>query len=92
MYLLHFCLCPQMLMSFVLEEDILSYTGCRRTSISFLYGVAECYILIAMVHNHYVVVGKPLIYNVLLSPWICSLLVFGTYVMGRWGPLAHTLW
>ncbi|XP_007950315.1 olfactory receptor 8B3-like [Orycteropus afer afer] len=83
---------PKMLMNFVLEKNIISYTGCLTQLYFFCFFViAECCILTAMAYDHYVAICKPLLYNVILSPRIYSLFVFGSYVMGCWGSLAHIL-
>ncbi|XP_062054411.1 olfactory receptor 8B3-like [Lepus europaeus] len=83
---------PKMLMNFVLEKNTISYTGCPTQLYFFCFFViAECYVLTAMAYDRYVAICKPLLYNVILSPRICSLFVFGAYVMGCWGSLAHTL-
>ncbi|XP_008839167.1 olfactory receptor 147-like [Nannospalax galili] len=83
---------PKMLINFVVEKNTISYTG-HLTQLYFFcfFIIAECYILTAMAYNCYVAICKPLIYNVILSPWICAMFVFGAYVMGCWASLAHTL-
>ncbi|KAK7806403.1 hypothetical protein U0070_014717, partial [Myodes glareolus] len=52
---------------------------------------AECYVVTAIVYDHYVAICKPLLYAILVSPGICFLLMFGFYVMGfANATLAHT--
>ncbi|XP_021482477.1 olfactory receptor 8B3-like [Meriones unguiculatus] len=83
---------PKMLINFVVEENTISYTGCLAQLYFFCFFViTECYILTAMAYDRYVAICKPLLYNVTLSPQICAGFVFGAYVMGCWGSLAHTL-
>ncbi|KAM6172530.1 olfactory receptor 8B3-like [Erethizon dorsatum] len=83
---------PKMLMNFVLEKNTISYTGCLTQLYFFCFFViTECYTLMAMAYDRYVAICKPLLYNVISSPRICTLFVFGAYVMGCWGSLAHTL-
>ncbi|XP_076780838.1 olfactory receptor 8B3-like [Arvicanthis niloticus] len=83
---------PKMLINFVVEKNTISYTGCLTQLYFFCFFViTECYILTAMAYDRYVAICKPLLYNVILSPRICAGLMFGAYVMGCWGSLAHTL-
>ncbi|XP_063122017.1 olfactory receptor Olr1266 isoform X1 [Rattus norvegicus] len=83
---------PKMLINFVVEKNTISYTGCLTQLYFFCFFViTECYILTAMAYDRYVAICKPLLYNVILSPRICALFMFGAYVMGFWGSLAHTL-
>ncbi|XP_021484445.1 olfactory receptor 143-like isoform X1 [Meriones unguiculatus] len=82
---------PRMLMGFVSESNIISYTGCMTQLFFFCFFVnSECYVLTAMAYDRYVAICKPLIYAVLLSPRTCSLLMFGSYLMGFASAMAHT--
>ncbi|XP_032765897.1 olfactory receptor 147-like [Rattus rattus] len=83
---------PKMLINFVVEKNTISYTGCLTQLYFFCFFViTECYILTAMAYDRYVAICKPLLYNVILSPRICALFMFGAYVMGFWGSLTHTI-
>ncbi|XP_053451293.1 olfactory receptor 143-like [Nycticebus coucang] len=86
-----FVFTPKMLMSFISERNIISYTGCMTQLFFFCFFVnSECYMLTAMAYDRYVAICKPLLYKVTMSPQTCSLLMFGSYVMGLAGAMVHT--
>ncbi|CAH6861729.1 olfactory receptor 143 [Phodopus roborovskii] len=81
---------PKMLMGFVSEKSIISYTGCMTQLFFFCFFVnSECYVLTAMVYDRYVAICKPLMYAIFMSPRMCSLLMFGSYLMGFSSAMAH---
>uniref|UniRef100_A0A8I5ZL05 Olfactory receptor n=2 Tax=Rattus norvegicus TaxID=10116 RepID=A0A8I5ZL05_RAT len=82
---------PTMLRSFISEENTISYDGCMSQLFFFCFFVnSECYVLTAMAYDRYVAICHPLQYITVMSPMICCLLVFGSYLMGFAGALAHT--
>ncbi|XP_057624166.1 olfactory receptor 143-like [Chionomys nivalis] len=82
---------PKMLMGFVSEKNIISYTGCMTQLFFFGFFVnSECYVLTAMAYDRYVAICKPLMYAILMSPRMCFLLMFGSYLMGLASAMAHT--
>ncbi|CAD7690135.1 unnamed protein product [Nyctereutes procyonoides] len=82
---------PKMLMNFVSEKNIISFTECMTQLFFFCFFVhSECYVLTAMAYDHYVAICQPLVYTVTISPQVCSLLMFGSYVMGFAGATVHT--
>ncbi|XP_060233224.1 olfactory receptor 143 [Meriones unguiculatus] len=82
---------PKMLMSFVLEKNTISFGGCMAQLFFFIFFVnSESYVLTAMAYDRYVAICKPLLYKVVMSPKICCLLVFCSYLMGFASALAHT--
>ncbi|XP_005069301.1 olfactory receptor 143-like [Mesocricetus auratus] len=81
---------PKMLMGFISEKSI-SYTGCMTQLFFFcFFGNSECYVLTAMAYDRYVAICKPLMYTILMSPKICSLLMLASYLMGFASAVAHT--
>ncbi|KAM9221629.1 olfactory receptor 8C8-like [Dugong dugon] len=84
-------LTSKMLMSFTSEKNIISFAGCMTQLFFFCFFVhSECYVLTAMAYDRYVAICKPLLYTVTMSPKVCFLLMFGSYVMGFAGAIAHT--
>ncbi|XP_078289020.1 olfactory receptor 8B4 isoform X1 [Panthera onca] len=81
---------PKMLNDF-LSENVISYVGCMTQLFFFCFFVnSECYVLVSMAYDRYVAICKPLLYTVTMSPQVCSLLMFGSYVIGFAGAMAHT--
>lgn len=81
---------PKMLMNFILE-NIISYMGCMTQLYFFFYffAVSECYLLTSMSYDCYVAICNPLLYNVAMSPNICSYLMFGSYLMAFSDAIIH---
>lgn len=81
---------PKMLNDLV-AENIISYEGCMTQLFFFCFFVnSECYVLVSMAYDRYVAICNPLLYMVTMSPQVCSLLMFGSYVVGFAGAMAHT--
>ncbi|XP_003253365.1 olfactory receptor 143-like [Nomascus leucogenys] len=86
-----FVFTPKMLMSFISERNTISFPGCMTQLFFFCFFVnSECYVLTAMAYDRYVAICKPLLYMITMSPQICSLLMFGSHVMGFAGTMVHT--
>ncbi|XP_054448794.1 olfactory receptor 8B12-like [Pteronotus mesoamericanus] len=82
---------PKMLVGFVSEKNIISYTGCMTQLFFFCFLVlSESFILSAMAYDRYVAICKPLLYTVTMSPQVCVLLLLGVYGVGLLGAMAHT--
>ncbi|XP_036599927.1 putative olfactory receptor 8G3 pseudogene [Trichosurus vulpecula] len=74
---------PKMLVNFVSEKNIISYSGCLTQDFFFCtFCIADCYMLIAMADDRYVAICSPLIYTSAMSQNFCFLLVAGVYGMG----------
>ncbi|XP_040832712.1 olfactory receptor 147-like [Ochotona curzoniae] len=82
---------PKMLLNFTSEKNIISYMGCM-TQLYFysFFVISECYLLMSMAYDRYVAICNPLLYNVVMSPRVCSNLVLGSYFMAFSGAMAHT--
>jgi olfactory receptor len=86
-----FVITPKMLISFVSERNIISFTGCMTQLFFFCFFVnSECYVLTAMAYDRYVAICQPLLYTVIMSPRTCSLLMLGSHLMGFAGGMVHT--
>nr|XP_034347355.1 olfactory receptor 8B8-like [Arvicanthis niloticus] len=82
---------PKMLMNFILKKNFISYVGCMTQF--YLFGfcvISECYILTSMAYDRYVAICNPLLYNIVMSPKVCSYLMIGSYLMGFSGAMIHT--
>ncbi|XP_055270992.1 olfactory receptor 8B3-like [Moschus berezovskii] len=73
---------PKMLINIISEKKIISYMGCM-TQLYFLcfFGISESYVLTSMAYDRYVAICNPLLYNIAMSPKVCSSLMFGSYLM-----------
>ncbi|XP_037694820.1 olfactory receptor 8B3-like [Choloepus didactylus] len=82
---------PKMLINFVSKKNIISYQGCMAQFYFFCFFIiSECYVLISMAYDRYVAICNPLLYNIAMSPNVCSNLLFGSYLMAFSGAMAHT--
>ncbi|XP_032765522.1 olfactory receptor 8B3-like [Rattus rattus] len=82
---------PKMLMNFVLKENVISYEGCMTQFYFFCFFViSECYVLTAMAYDRYVAICNPLLYNIVMSPKVCSYLMIASYLVGFSDGMIHT--
>ncbi|XP_028611599.1 olfactory receptor 8B3-like [Grammomys surdaster] len=82
---------PKMLMSFISEENIISYRGCMTQLFFFsFFSISECYVLTSMAYDRYVAICNPLLYTSVMSPKLCLSLMFSSYMMAFSGAMAHT--
>ena len=67
---------PKMLVNFLVTKKTISYYACAAQLSGFIaFVVAEIFVLAAMAYDHCVAICSPLLYQVVVSPWICLLLV-----------------
>uniref|UniRef100_A0A8D2CZW8 G-protein coupled receptors family 1 profile domain-containing protein n=1 Tax=Sciurus vulgaris TaxID=55149 RepID=A0A8D2CZW8_SCIVU len=82
---------PKMLVNFLRTKDTILYSECMAQLFFFVvFVVAEGYLLTAMAYDCYVAICSPLLYNMTMSPWLCSLLVLVTFILGVLSAVAHT--
>ncbi|KAG8522250.1 Olfactory receptor 8A1 [Galemys pyrenaicus] len=82
---------PKMLVNFVSQKNSISYAGCMSQLYFFLvFVIAECYMLTVMAYDRYVAICSPLLYNIIMSHQVCSLLVAVVYAMGLIGSTIET--
>ncbi|XP_076968086.1 olfactory receptor 8B3-like [Tamandua tetradactyla] len=82
---------PKMLLNFLLKKNTISYQGCMTQFFFFcFFAISECYLLSAMAYDRYVAICNPLLYNITMSPKVCSNLMLGSYFMALSGAVAHT--
>ncbi|XP_057605604.1 olfactory receptor 8B3-like [Hippopotamus amphibius kiboko] len=82
---------PKMLVNFISKKNIISYMGCMTQLYFFCFFViSECYVLTSMACDRYVAICNPLLYNIVMSPKMCSSLMLASYLMAFSGATAHT--
>ncbi|XP_073912869.1 olfactory receptor 8B8-like [Castor canadensis] len=82
---------PKMLMKFILGENVISYMGCMTQLYFFCFFViSECCVLTSMAYDRYVAICNPLLYNIIMSPKVCSYLIVGSYLMAFSDAMVHT--
>ncbi|XP_076562485.1 olfactory receptor 8D1-like [Arvicanthis niloticus] len=82
---------PKMLVNFLGKKNVIVYSECMAQLFFFvIFVVAEGYLLTAMAYDRYVAICRPLLYNVIMSSRLCSLLVLVAFILGFMSALAHT--
>ncbi|XP_045872711.1 olfactory receptor 8D2 [Meles meles] len=82
---------PKMLVNFVSEKNIISFVACMTQLYFFLiFAIAEGYLLTAMAYDRYVAICSPLLYNIIMSHKICSIMMAVVYSLGLFGATVHT--
>ncbi|XP_042300310.1 olfactory receptor 1019-like [Sceloporus undulatus] len=83
---------PKTMVNLLEDNKSISYIGCAMQIYFFTgLGSAECFLLAAMAYDRYVAICKPLLYPILMSPRLCILLIGGSYVLGLFHSLVHTI-
>nr|XP_036852688.1 olfactory receptor 8K3-like [Manis javanica] len=83
---------PKMLVSFVVDQNTISYCFCAIQLAFFLvFIVSEIFILSAMSYDRYVAICKPLLYPVIMSPRVCQGLVAVPYLYSTFVSLLVTI-
>uniref|UniRef100_A0A452TQM2 Olfactory receptor 8D2 n=1 Tax=Ursus maritimus TaxID=29073 RepID=A0A452TQM2_URSMA len=82
---------PKMLVNFISEKNIISFLACMTQLYFFLiFVIAEGYLLTAMAYDHYVAICSPLLYNIIMSHKVCSIMMAVVYSLGLFGATVHT--
>ncbi|XP_057623793.1 olfactory receptor 8B3-like [Chionomys nivalis] len=82
---------PQMLTNFILRKNVITYTECMTQLYFFMFfATSECYVLTSMAYDRYMAICNPLLYNVVMSPKLCLILIFGSYIIAVSSAVAHT--
>lgn len=82
---------PKMLEALLLENKVISFTGCV-FQLFFLIDVVgtEIFLLAVMAYDRYVAICHPLQYMNIVSLKLCAHLAIGTWVAGFFNSLLHT--
>ncbi|XP_012305976.1 olfactory receptor 6C74 [Aotus nancymaae] len=74
---------PKFLVSMATGDKTISYNNCAaQLFFTILLGATEFFLLAAMSYDRYVAICKPLHYTTIMSPRICNLLVFASWMAG----------
>ncbi|XP_077616746.1 olfactory receptor 8D2-like [Crocuta crocuta] len=83
---------PKMLVNFISEKNIISFFACMIQLYFFLiFVIAEGYLLTAMAYDRYVAICSPLLYNIIMSHRVCSMMMAVVYSLGLFGATVHTI-
>ncbi|KAM6308977.1 LOW QUALITY PROTEIN: olfactory receptor 5V1-like [Aegotheles albertisi] len=82
---------PKMLEALLLENKVISFTGCV-FQLFFLIDVVgtEIFLLAVMAYDRYVAICHPLQYMNIMSMKLCAHLAIGTWLAGLFNSLLHT--
>ncbi|XP_041513749.1 olfactory receptor 8D4-like [Microtus oregoni] len=81
---------PKMLVGFLSRDKAISYSDCMAQLFFFcIFAISECYMLAAMAYDRYVAICSPLLYAVIMSSGVCSLLVAAVFSVGITDALIH---
>ncbi|XP_008063251.1 olfactory receptor 8D2 [Carlito syrichta] len=82
---------PKMLVNFVSEKNIISFLECM-TQLSFflIFVIAEGYLLTVMAYDRYAAICSPLLYNIVMSQRVCTIMMAVVYSLGLFGATVHT--
>ncbi|XP_046499043.1 olfactory receptor 5D13-like [Equus quagga] len=74
---------PKLLENLVVEDRTISFTGCiMQFFFACIFVVTETFMLVVMAYDRFVAVCNPLLYTVVMSQKLCSLLVAAPYFWG----------
>ncbi|XP_008692464.1 olfactory receptor 8K3-like [Ursus maritimus] len=83
---------PKMLVSFIVEENTISYYLCATQGAFYImFIVSELFILSAMSYDRYVAICNPLLYPVIMSQRVCHVLVAIPYLYSTFVSLTVTV-
>ncbi|XP_058400434.1 olfactory receptor 8D1 [Diceros bicornis minor] len=82
---------PKMLVNFLGEKNMILYSECMVQLFFFVvFVVAEGYLPTVMAYDRYIAICSLLLYNVIMSSPVCSLLVLVAFILGFLSALVHT--
>ncbi|XP_072813828.1 olfactory receptor 5AP2-like [Vicugna pacos] len=82
---------PKMLVNLMSENKTISFNGCAAQFYFFgCFLGTECFLLAMMAYDRYAAIWNPLLYPVLMSGRICSLLVTTSFLAGFGNAAIHT--
>ncbi|XP_058146414.1 olfactory receptor 7A10-like [Dasypus novemcinctus] len=73
---------PKMLMNIQMQSRVITYGGCITQMYCFLlFAGLDDFLLAVMAYDRFVAICHPLHYMVIMNPWLCVLLVLGSWAM-----------
>ncbi|XP_049745606.1 olfactory receptor 8K5-like [Elephas maximus indicus] len=85
-------ICPKVLENFAVNQSPISYYACATQMAFFiLFIVSELFMLSAMAYDRYMAICNPLLYNVIMSPRRCHVLVGIPYLYSTFQSLMFTI-
>nr|XP_003467868.1 olfactory receptor 5D18-like [Cavia porcellus] len=74
---------PKLLENLIVADRTISFTGCiTQFFLACIFVVTETFVFTVMAYDRFVAVCQPLLYTVVMSPKLCSLLVGASYSWG----------
>ncbi|XP_037695461.1 olfactory receptor 8K5-like [Choloepus didactylus] len=85
-------ICPKFLVTFVVEQNTISYYACA-TQLAFflLFMISEIFMLSSMAYDRYVAICNPLFYSVIMTQRVCHVLVGNPYLCSTIQSLTFTI-
>ncbi|XP_031220590.1 olfactory receptor 5AC1-like [Mastomys coucha] len=81
---------PKMLMKFLNKNDMISMGECFAQYYFFCFSATtEIFLLVAMAYDRYVAICNPLLYLVVMSKRLCTVLISLSYIIGVLNPMVH---
>ncbi|XP_021065257.1 olfactory receptor 5AC1-like [Mus pahari] len=81
---------PKMLMKFLNKNDMISMGECFAQFYFFCFSATtEIFLLVAMAYDRYVAICNPLLYLVVMSKRVCTVLISLSYIIGVLNPIVH---
>ncbi|XP_038597765.1 olfactory receptor 7G3-like [Tachyglossus aculeatus] len=83
---------PKMLVNIQTHSKSITYAGCLAQMYFFILFVSlDNFLLTGMAYDRYVAICHPLNYTTIMSPWLCVLMVAGSWSVSILLALIHTL-
>ncbi|XP_028377147.1 olfactory receptor 7A17-like [Phyllostomus discolor] len=83
---------PKMLLNIQTQSKTITYAGCITQMYFFtLFGGWDHFLLTVMAYDRYVAICHPLHYTVIMSSWLCGLLVLVSWIISSLNSLLHSL-
>ncbi|XP_048340488.1 olfactory receptor 1020-like [Sphaerodactylus townsendi] len=83
---------PKMLMTFISENKVISFTGCTMQFFFFcVFVTTEGTLLAVMAYDRFTAICNPLLYMIVMTPKLCITLLVSAYMCGFFNSIVHTV-